>query len=464
MAGATLKLILVIIVVIGVHAGIHYEARFSILLGFDFILRVDPLSLLMVILSTTLWFLTTIYAIGYLHDSPNQSRFFGFFSLCVTASVGVALAGNLITFFIFYEFLTLSTYPLVVHKGNEESLKAGRTYLWYTVTGGSLLFVGIVWLNVMAGSSEFTPGGILSLLDLPVGQLIFIFLLLILGLGVKAALVPLHAWLPLAMVAPAPVSALLHAVAVVKAGAFGIVRVVHDIYGVLLASSLNLLTPLAILASITIIYGSLRALHQVDLKRLLAFSTVSQLSYIVLGASSTGLMAITGCLVHLIHQGIMKITLFFCAGILEKTLGIRKIEDMDGIGIRMPVTMTAFTIAALGMIGLPPVAGFISKWHLALGGAEANQLWVVMVLVASTLLNAAYFLPILHRAWFRPCSSRGFKIEPGIVLRKERSEAYLSLLWPTVATALFSLLAGLFATSRFSPLELAKQIASVLVL
>jgi len=464
MAGATLKLLLVIIVVLGVHSGIHYEARFSILLGFDFVLRVDPLSLLMLILSTVLWFLTTIYAIGYLKDSKNQSRFFGFFSLCVTASVGVALSGNLITFFIFYEFLTLSTYPLVVHKGDADSLKAGRTYLWYTVTGGSLLFVAIVWLNVLAGSFDFTPGGTLGLMDQPPDLLSIIFVMLILGLGVKAALVPLHGWLPSAMVAPAPVSALLHAVAVVKAGAFGIVRVVHDVYGVLLASSLNLLTPLAILASITIIYGSLRALHQVDLKKLLAFSTVSQLSYIILGASTTGMMATTGCLVHLIHQGIMKITLFFCAGILEKTLGIRSIEDMNGIGRRMPWTMSAFTIASIGMIGLPPVAGFISKWHLALGGVETGQLWIVGVLVASTLLNAAYFLPVLYRAWFRPGKINELQAEQAMLPGSSHGEGSHWLLWPTAATAAFSLLAGLFATSRFSPLELSKQIASVLVL
>jgi multicomponent Na+:H+ antiporter subunit D len=454
MIGAGLKLVLVILVSWGVVHGEEYETRFEIILGFAFLLKIDHMSLLMVILSTALWFVTTIYSIGYMRGLPNQSRFFGFFSLCVTASVGVALAGNLITFFIFYEILTLTTYPLVVHKGTEESLRAGRTYLWYTLAGGSILFLGIVWMNALLGPVDFAQTAITAqIAKSHTAELRIIFATLIAGLGVKSAIWPLHGWLPVAMIAPAPVSALLHAVAVVKAGVFGILRVVFDVFGVTLSTSLGLLGPLALFAAITIIYGSLRALQQNELKKMLAYSTVSQVSYIILGAAATGLTASTGSLVHLIHQGIMKITLFFCAGIIEKTLQIRNIDELYGVGRQLPLTAAAFTLAALGMIGLPPIAGFVSKWHLALGALEAEQTWIVIVFIVSSLLNAAYFLPVLYKIWFKVRLERVPEERVGL------AEAPGLLLWSTLFTAALSLAAGLFASSAFSPLELARTVA-----
>jgi multicomponent Na+:H+ antiporter subunit D len=242
-----------------------------------------------------LWLLTTVYAIGYLEGSPHRSRFFGFFSLCVTATMGIALAGNLLTFFVFYEMLTVVTYPLVVHRGTVGSLKAGRTYLIYTLFGGVVFLLGAVWLHSLVGAADFVVGGsVAHLLATHRTDLVIVFALLITGLGVKAALVPLHGWLPEAMVAPAPVSALLHAVAVVKAGAFGIVRVVYDVFGVETAAALGVLGPLAVVAAVTVLYGSVRALTQDDLKRRLAYSTVSQLSYITLGVAILGPLATTG--------------------------------------------------------------------------------------------------------------------------------------------------------------------------
>jgi multicomponent Na+:H+ antiporter subunit D len=456
--GAGSKMVLVGLLLWGFFRGIEFETRFSIVLGFDFVLRADLLSLLLVTLSTVLWFVTTLYANGYMREYADLSRFFGFFSMCVTASVGVALAGNLITFFIFYEFLTLTTYPLVIHKGTEVALRAGRTYLWYTVPGGTVLFVAVVWLLELTGPMDFTPGGFVE--GIPGAAPAIIFALLILGLGVKTALVPLHGWLPVAMVAPAPVSALLHAVAVVKAGAFGIVRVIYDVYGVSFAWQQGFLLPLAVMAAITIIYGSIRALNQDDLKRRLAYSTVSQVSYIVLGAAVIGYMASVGSLVHLIHQGIMKITLFFGAGAIERTLGLKKISEMRGIGRELPLTMGAFTIAALGMIGIPPVAGFVSKWYLALGGLQAGQEWVLGVLIVSSLLNAAYFLPILYTVWFEsPAEARPEPRRRGALL-----ETDASMLAATVATALLSLGAGVFAFWDYSPLALARQIVETLYL
>ncbi len=321
-----------------------------------------------------------------------------------------------------------------------------------------LLLIGTVWLTALAGPLEFTQGGILSVLPAQLHpQLAWIFLLLIAGLGVKAALFPLHGWLPKAMVAPAPVSALLHAVAVVKAGAFGIVRVVYDVYGVEFTASLDLLTPLGIAAGITIVYGSVVALFQDGLKKRLAYSTVSQVSYIALGVSILGPTATVGGMVHLVHQGLMKITLFFAAGNYAETLGVHKVSEMNGVGRRMPLTTLAFTVAALGMIGVPPVAGFISKWYLGWGAVQAGQaFWVLPVLVASSLLNALYFLPILYRAWFVPATAPW----PDEDTTSRAVETHPLLLWPPLLTGLAALLVGLFASMPFSPLDWVHLIAS----
>jgi len=457
LGGALLKLLLVGVLIWGVFHEQVYETRWTLAPGLDLVLHADALSVLFVTLSTLLWLVTTVYAIGYLEDSPHRSRFFGFFSLCVTATVGLALAGNLLTFVIFYEALTLATYPLVAHRGTPEALRGARIYLKYTLGGGTLLLLGVIWLQGLTGPSAFVEGGILSSLPVELHpQLQLIFLLLIIGLGVKAALFPLHGWLPQAMVAPAPVSALLHAVAVVKAGAFGIVRVVYDVYGVEFAHELGLLGLLGAAAAFTIVYGSVRALSQDNLKKRLAYSTVSQVSYIALGTAILGPLATIGGVVHLVHQGVMKITLFFAAGNYAETLGVHKVSEMDGIGRRMPGTTLAFTIGALGMIGVPPVAGFVSKWYLGLGAVEAGAAaWVLPVLIASSLLNAAYFLPILYRAWFRPVSANW----PGEHIPAGRLETHAALFWPPVVTAGLALAAGLFAAAPYSPLEWAQLIA-----
>ena len=454
LAGALVKLTLVGWMLWGVYQGYSYEVQLPLLPNLELVLVTDTLSLLYVTLSAVLWLVTIVYAIGYLEGSPHRSRFFGFFSLCISATSGVALSGNLITFLLFYEMLTLTTYPLIVHRGTRKARRAGQSYLVYTIFGGVLLLLGTVWLYTLTGTLEFTPKGFVDGLgEEHHPALVAIFALLIAGLGVKATLVPLHGWLPQAMVAPAPVSALLHAVAVVKAGAFGIVRIVYDVFGAEFASGLGVTAPLTWIAAITIIYGSLRALFQDDLKRRLAFSTISQVSYIALGVAITGPVATIGGIVHVVHQGFMKITLFFCAGNLAETLGIHKISEMNGLGRRMPWTMAAFTIGAFGMIGVPPTAGFITKWYLGLGALDMGQGWVIFVLVGSSLLNAAYFLPIVYSAWFR---------EPSIAWPKRhdfgRKETAWALLLPPLVTAAMALGMGLFASMPFSPLGWAKII------
>lgn len=449
---ALVKVTIVIDLLRQVSRGVDLEWRYTFLPGHDFLLRVDTLALLFVSLSVFLWLITTFYAIGYLGRGPNLARFFGFFNLCVLSATGVALSGTLVTFFLFYELLTLATWPLIVHNGDEKSLRAGRIYLTYTLAGSAAFLLGILWLKALVGSVEFTRPPDLSAIS-PL-SLTLIFVLCVGGLGVKAALVPLHGWLPAAMAAPAPVSALLHAVAVVKAGAFGIVRMIYDVYGIGTVAELGLGPPLAVLASFTILYGSMRAIAQTDIKKRLAYSTVSQVSYILLGASLIGSFAVIGGLVHLVHQGVMKITLFMCAGALSNRLGIKAVSDLDGAGRLMPVTMAAFTIGALGMIGVPPVAGFISKWYLGIGGLQSGAPWVVAVLAGSSLLNAAYFLPMLYRAWLLPAPQQAGFRELGTIRDG-------MLILPAVVTATAALGAGVLASSVFSPLGWAKLIAEM---
>ncbi|MFT5945338.1 MAG: multicomponent Na+:H+ antiporter subunit D [Yoonia sp.] len=452
LTAATLKLMLVVWLTIVVVQGGSPDLRFTVAPGLDLHLKADALSILFLALSAILWLITTIYAIGYLENGADRGRFFGFFSLCVASTVGIAMAGNLFTFLIFFELLTLATYPLVVHRGTAEAHRAGKIYLAYTLGGGLALTVGTIWLYALAGDVTFTPQGVLG--DLPQTEsiaLIAIFVLLIAGVGVKAALVPLHGWLPLSMVAPAPVSALLHAVAVVKAGAFGIMRIVYDVYGIENVQELGLATPLALLAALTIIWGSVCALTQDDLKKRLAYSTVSQVSYITLGIALVSPLAAIGGLTHLIHQGIMKITLFLAAGNFAEGHKVKTVSAMNGMGRLMPISMMAFTIGALGMIGVPPLAGFLSKWYLGAGGLEAGQPAVIALLAGSSLLNAAYFLPILYRAWF---------LEPPTGATAGRNLGWMLVLPPAVTAALI-VAAGLFANAPFSPLGWTRFIVSL---
>jgi len=479
LTSAAINIILIVIMLLGVSQGEVFETRLPLLPDINLVLKADALSLTFVTLSGVLWFFTTIYAVGYFKQGKHRSRFFGFFSLCVFSTLGVALAGNLITFLIFYELLTLATYPLIVHKGNDASLKSGRVYLRYTMIGGAILMIAVVWLKSMAGALDFsTPDILIKASNLDPTILTIIFFMLMIGLGVKAALFPLHGWLPRAMAAPAPVSSLLHAVAVVKAGAFGIIRVVYDVYGIDLASSLGVLHILLVLACFTIIYGSVRAIYQDDIKKRLAYSTVSQVSYITLGIALAGPIAAVGAIMHLVHQGLMKITMFFCAGLLAETHHIYKVSELNGIAKKMPITMTAFTIAIFGMIGIPPIAGFVSKWFLGVGAIESGNVWVIAVLAGSSVLNAIYFLPLVYRAWFMspdpinkteshaltqhqiPYQHISDHHKPHEIEKKSRFEAHWMMLLPPVVTIIVAILAGLFASSQFSALSWSKLIAS----
>jgi multicomponent Na+:H+ antiporter subunit D len=369
--------------------------------GVEIAFRVEPLGMLFAALASGLWIVNSIYSIGYMRGNKEskQTRFYVFFALSLAATIGIAFAANLFTLFLFYEALTLSTYPLVSHKGDEKTVRSARVYLGILLlTSIGLLLPAIIWTYFVAGTGDFTPGGILQ------GQLEGPALGLLLGLFVfgigKAAVMPVHRWLPAAMVAPTPVSALLHAVAVVKAGVFTVTKVIVYIFGVDYLFAEPSSSWLLYAAAFTVVAASLVALRQQNLKRLLAYSTVAQLSYVVMASAILKPLAEIGASLHMVAHAFGKITLFFAAGAIYTAAKKTEIGQLAGIGRRMPWTMTAFTIGALSMIGVPPTGGFVSKWYILAGAFQSDNYLAIATIIASTILNAAYFLPIIFAAWF----------------------------------------------------------------
>ncbi len=379
--------------------------------GIELSLKVEPLGMIYALVASTLWIVNSIYSIGYMraNNEPRQTSFYVCFAVAIASAVAIAFSKNLVTLFLAYEVLTLSTYPLVTHKATDEARKSGRTYLLLLLsTSMILLLPAIIITAAVAGTTDFTVGGILidktdagviteKLAPALMSGLLFLY---IFGIG-KAAVMPVHFWLPAAMVAPTPVSALLHAVAVVKAGVFTILKVIVYIFGVDVLANTGAGWWLVWAAGFTIIVASLIALRQDNLKKRLAYSTVSQLSYVVLGAAILTPISLVGAAVHIAGHACAKITLFFAAGSIYTAAHKTEISDLNGIGRKMPWTMTAFTIGALAMIGLPPTAGFLGKWFMLTGAMQTAQWLPIVVIVVSTILNALYFLPIVHRAFFR---------------------------------------------------------------
>lgn len=392
-----------------VQSGVYPElSLFDVLPGVSLAFKVEPLGMLFGLVASGLWIVTGLYGVGYMrgHHEVDQTRFFFFFAFAITAALGVAFAGNLLTLFIFYEVLTLSTYPLVTHARTPEALRGGRIYLGILLsTSVAFLLLAVLWTYFAAGTLDFTPGGILAgKVDTP--ALYVLLGLFAFGTG-KAALMPFHRWLPAAMVAPTPVSALLHAVAVVKAGVFTVLKVLIYIFGIDLLHDTGASVWLMYVAGGTVLIASLVAMTKDNLKARLAYSTVSQLAYIVLGAALATPLAVIGGGMHIVMHAFGKITLFFCAGAINVALHKTEISDMRGIGRQMPLTMFAFIIGALSVIGVPPMGGSWSKWYLALGAVDSGQLVFVGVLMVSSLLNIAYLMPIPIRAFFsKPAPSR----------------------------------------------------------
>ena len=408
--------------------------------GLALVLELEPLGLLFALIASGLWFVSAVYSIGYMrvNDEAHQTRFYVCFALAIASAIGVALAGNLLTLYLFYEALTLVTWPLVTHHGDDEARRGGRTYL-ALLLGSSLLFllpaIAATWW--IAGTLDFAPGGILQG-KISGGAAAALLALYAFGIG-KAALMPVHRWLPAAMVAPTPVSALLHAVAVVKAGVFSIVKVVVYVFG--LDFGADTFAWLIWVAAFTIVAASIVALRSDNLKRRLAYSTVSQLSYVVLAAAILTPLSLAAAALHIAAHAFGKITLFFAAGAVYTAAHKTRVSELDGVGRRMPWTFAAFGIGALSMIGLPPAAGFVSKWLLVSGALEAGHWLALGVIVASTLLNAGYFLPILYRAFLKKGDDEA------------HGEAPLPMVLALVATAALTILMFFYAEL---PLALAR--------
>ncbi|UXN62089.1 monovalent cation/H+ antiporter subunit D family protein [Phyllobacterium zundukense] len=409
---------------------------FEILPGIDFAFRVDALGMVFATVSSLLWIVAAIYSIGYMRhlNEHAQTRFFACFATSLAAAVGGAFSANLFTLVIFYEVLSLVTYPLVYHHEDEEGWRGSRKYLVYLIGASkSVLLAALALTYHIAGSLDFVAGGLLAGAEASPALLTVVYFCYLFGFA-KAAVMPMHAWLPAAMVAPTPVSALLHAVAVVKMGVFCVLRVVFHIFGTGLVGGLGLGIATAYLASFTILMASVYALTRDDLKARLAYSTVSQLSYIVLGAVLLSPVAMVGGIIHIAAHAFSKITLFFCAGSIYCASGKRNISDMGGIGRKLPWTMGAFFVGSLSMIGVPPTAGFVSKWFLALGSVEAGDIAFLIVLLVSSVLNAAYFLPVSYTAFFGTAAQES----PATV----REIPMMTV--PLVATAILSVLMGIF--------------------
>jgi len=416
LAAALLTFLLCILVLPSAFSPQHLSTdALQILPGLDIRFTADALGLLFATLASLLWIITTVYNIGYMRGlmEHSQTRYYAAFAITIGAVMGVALSSNMFSLFVFYEILAIAAYPLVAHKETAEALAAGRKYLIYTQCGGVSILAGIMALIGIGNTLDFIPGGNPGIAAIGPAFARLAFVLLFAGLGVKAALVPLHGWLPSAMVAPTPVSGLLHAVAVVNTGVFGILRLMWYLFGPDLVAALDLQYVVIGTAVVTIVIGSLLALLQDDFKLRLAYSTVSQLSYMVLGASvllpagvsgvsdAGRAAAVIGATYAFTAHALGKLTMFFVAGTVAVETGRTKISELDGIGRKMPWEFCAFTLAALSMAGLPPMAGFIAKWYLALGvgTGDPGQWWILLVLVGASVLNLAYFLPVIIRAF-----------------------------------------------------------------
>jgi len=415
-------------------------------------LRVDALGMIFALVASCLWLFTSIYSIGYMRalNEQSQTRFFASFAVAISATLGIAFAGNLLTLYLFYEVLSLSTYPLVTHKQNAEARTSGRKYLTYILgTSIGLALPAMLITYSVAGTLDFTAGGILAGKASP--ELLALLVVLFLFGFAKAGLMPFHGWLPAAMVAPTPVSSFLHGVAVVKAGVFAIFRVIFHILGPETLQTANLGSLITYIAAVTVLVASMVALTQDSMKRRLAYSTIGQLAYMVLGAGMLSAIGRLGGVMHLAMHAFGKITLFFCAGAIYVASKKKYISQMDGLGRRMPITFMAFFLGSLSIIGMPPLGGFISKWNLVIGAVDGGQLTLLVVLLVSSLLNAAYFLPIVYRGFFAEAPQGE---ETGI------KEAPIFCLVPLCLTAFGSLTLFFFHESLLRLAQMALGIAS----
>lgn len=399
---------------------------------FSWSLDPDPLGIIFALIASSLWIFAIIYSFGYMEGKKKQPTYYSFLLLSSSVTLGVAFSGNLVALYLFYELLTFATYPLVIHQRTPEAMKAGSKYIVYSLSGAGAILVGMVITYLLAGNLDFTGTAILA--NFGGTGLNWVLALFIIGFGVKAAIIPLHRWLPGAMVAPTPVSALLHAVAVVYAGAYGIVRVIYSVFGYRLVGQLIFSRIMPWVIGFTILIGVIIAVRQDVLKRRLAYQTISHLSYILLGAFALTPWGLAGAIMHMISYSTLKVSLFFCAGIISEQTGETDISKMRGVGWKLPKTMVAFSIAALGMIGMLPLNTFWGKYYLMKGSVESGRWPLAVVLVLSGIINAVCFIPVIVDAF------RGERVK----VNKEKGTRFNLMLVPTLILSAISLLIGLW--------------------
>ena len=413
---------------------------FTLLPGVSITLRADAMSMIFAIVASSLWTIAVFYSMGYMRglNEHAQTRFNACFALAIFGAIGVAFSDNLFTLYLFYEIVSVCTYPLVAHHQDEEGYHGARKYIVYlTTTAKAFLLPAMILIYVLTGTLDFAPNISTGIFPADVNKALVIMLYIFCLFGfAKNGVMPFHHWLPGALVAPTPVSALLHAVAVVKVGVFCTTRVMLYVFGVDTMTALNLGIPTAYFVGFTVLMASILALSKDNLKARLAYSTVSQLSYIIMGVALLTPAGIQGGLIHIVNHGFSKITLFFCAGAIYVAAHKKNISEMEGLGKTMPFTFGAFAIASLSMIGAPPVAGFVTKWNLLVGSIQAHQIGILLILIASTMLNVAYFAPVSFKAFFgkRP------EGEPYTGIK----EAPLSMLIPILIACTISVIIGIF--------------------
>jgi multicomponent Na+:H+ antiporter subunit D len=447
-----------------VLAGGFYEAHLLRMTPTIWLMfRVDAAGLTFACATVVLWVLAMLYSVGYMADEHKRDRYYAFLMLSLGWTLGVAFAGNLLTLLVFYELFSILTYPLIVHEETPEALAAGTKYIIYVLIGGSLVMLAVVVTYFIAPRDSLAGTGVFG----PVlnrTALTALFWCYIAGFGVKAAIVPLHGWVPDAHpAAPAPFSAILSGV-LVAAGSFCIIRVLFNVFGVELVRQLGLATPLALLAAFTVLFGAVLAINQDNLKRRLAYSTISQMGYVVLGAALLGQTALVGSLLQIANHAFIKGALFLCAGVFFKRGGLRDVSRMRGIAARFPVTTATFTVASLAMIGTPPLSGFISKWFLGTGVVEAGQPLYLIVLLGGALIAATYLLPIVYHAYFSgPPATEASTGDEATPLGKQTAEAGWLMLAPLVVATVLTVLLGIAAAMPGLPLSLARVAADKFV-
>ncbi|MBI5788521.1 MAG: monovalent cation/H+ antiporter subunit D family protein [Candidatus Schekmanbacteria bacterium] len=453
--------VLIALMAPNVFSGLYYSYTWVEVAPFAIRLKADQFAVYMGLLISFLFFFTMIYSFGYMEHEreQGQNRYYCSLILALGAAIGIIFSADLVSYFIFFEGLTMSVYPLVIHEESKEAYNAGVKYMVYLMSGGVLVLLGVVMTYGLTGKLSFTPGGIPALRQQSPMMLWILCLLFTGGFGFKAAIMPLHSWLPDAMIAPTPVSAVLHAVAVVNVGLSGFYRTFYNIIGIDVVQRIGFGPVLGVATSITIIVSALIALRQNEIKRMLAFSTVNQLSYVLLGLVSFETLGMLGALLHIVYHSFMKITLFYAAGAIITQSGNKHISKMGGLAKKMPITMAAFTIAAIGIIGLPPVAGWVSKWYLVqafFSHPTGLNLFFGSTFILSGLIELGYFTPPIFLAYFKKPEDNGngqpdhghtaHAAEHNVHTASHKREAPWTMLLPISVAAVISLFLGIWGS------------------